>query len=194
MPGVLYSAKKRHVMIDSRKRLFSLTILLACFIACSTLGIAQVLTPQDSVRKFVQEFYDWYGIISHKNSKIAPDVRAITEKAKMFSPKLIVALKEDYEASSKHPEEIVGLDWDPFLCSQELEDRYQVGDIKKQGKNYLIELYGVSGGKRNPEPNVIAEVAQIGTQWIFVNFRSPHGGDMQSDLKKLKQIRNKSHK
>ena len=181
-------------MIDSRKRLFSLTILLACFIACSTLGIAQVLTPQDSVRKFVQEFYYWYGIVSHKNSKLPSDERAIKEKPNMFSARLIAALKEDFEASSKHPEEIVGLDWDPFLCSQELDDRYEVGDIKRQGQNYLVKLYGVSGGKRNPEPNVIAEVAQSGNHWIFINFLSPHGGDMLNDLKELKQSRNKSQK
>lgn len=112
----------------------------------------------------------------------------------MFSAKVIASLKEDFEASSKHPEEIVGLDWDPFLCSQELEDRYEAAGIKKQGQNYLVNVYGVSGGKRNPEPNVIAEVAQSGDHWIFVNFHSPHGGDLLNDLKELKQNRNKYHK
>jgi hypothetical protein len=169
-------------------------MLLAGFFVLSSLGFAQVPEPQESVRKFVQEFYYWYGIVSHKNSKLPSDERAIKEKPKMFSSKLIASLKEDYEASSKHPEEIVGLDWDPFLCSQELDDRYEVGDIKRQGQNYLVKLYGVSGGKRNPEPNVIAEVAKRGDHWIFVNFHSPHGGDMLNDLKELKQSRNKSHK
>jgi len=181
-------------MIGYKKRLLSLAMLLAGFFVWYTLGIAQVPDPQDSVGKFVQKFYDWYGILSHKNSKLTPDVRAITEKAQMFSARLIASLKKDYEASSKHPEEIVGLDWDPFLCSQELEGRYEVGKIKKQGQNYLVELYGVSGGKRNPEPNVIAEVAQSGDHWIFVDFHSPHGGDMLNDLKELKESRDNSHR
>ncbi len=181
-------------MIGYRKSLFSLVMILAGLCVWSSLGIAHVPDPQESVRKFAQEFYDWYGIVSHKNSTLAPDQRAIKEKPHMFSAKLIASLKEDYEASSKHPEEIVGLDWDPFLCSQELDDRYEGGDIKKQGKNYLVTVYGVSGGKRNPEPNVIAEVAKRGNHWIFVNFHSPHGGDMLNDLKELKQSRNKSDK
>jgi hypothetical protein len=169
-------------------------MILAGLCVWSSPGIAQVPEPQESVRKFVQEFYDWYGIVSHKNSKLPSDERAIKQKPHIFSPRLIAALKEDFEASSKHSEEIVSLDWDPFLCSQELEDRYEGVDIKKQGKNYLVTVYGVSGGKRNPEPNVIAEVAKCGDHWIFVNFHSPHGGDMLNDLKELKQSRNKSHK
>ncbi|MCX6178808.1 MAG: DUF3828 domain-containing protein [Chlorobiales bacterium] len=181
-------------MIGYRKRLLSLVMLLAGFLVWYSLGIAHVPDPHNPVGKFVQEFYGWYGVVSHKNRKLAPDERAIKEKAKMFSAKLITSLKEDYEASSKHPEEIVGLDWDPFLCSQELDDRYEVGGVKKQGSNYLVELYGVSKGKRNPEPNVIAEVAQSGDHWIFVNFHSPHGGDLLNDLKELKQSRNKFHK
>ncbi|MEI7787670.1 MAG: hypothetical protein WCI23_03410 [Chlorobiaceae bacterium] len=181
-------------MINAMKRLLALAMLLAGFFVCSySPGIAQVPDPHNRVGKFVQNFYDWYGILSHKNSKLAPDQRAIKEKAQMFSAKLIASLQEDYDASSKHPEEIVGLDWDPFLCSQEVDDRYEVGGIKKQGQNYLVELYGVSGGKRNPEPNVIAEVTKSANHWIFVNFHSPHGGDLLNDLKELKQSRNRSH-
>jgi len=176
------------------KRLFSLSMLLAGFFVWYSPGIAQSPDSHNSVGKFVQNFYDWYGIVSHMNSSLASDERAIIEKPHMFSAKIIASLKEDFEASSKHPEEIVGLDWDPFLCSQELEDRYEAAGIKKQGQNYLVNVYGVSGGKRNPEPNVIAEVAQSGDHWIFVNFHSPHGGDLLNDLKELKQNRNKYHK
>lgn len=176
------------------KRVLLSVMLLVGFLVWSFQGIAQVPDPQASVRKFVQEFYSWYANISHKNSKLAPDERAIREKAQLFSAQLIAALDEDYQASSKHPEEIVGLDWDPFLCSQDLDDRYEVGGVKKQGQYYLVEVYGVSEGKKNPEPSVIAEVAQNGDHWIFVNFLSPHGGDLLSDLKELKQSRDKTHK
>ena len=181
-------------MIGSRKRLLSFAMLLAGCLVWYSLGIAQVTDPKDSVGKFVKDFYDWYGIVSHKNSKLAPHQRAIKEKSQIFSAKLIAALKDDYEASSMHPEEIVGLDWDPFLCSQDVDDRYEPVGVKKQGKNYLVEVYGVSRGKRNPKPSVIAEVEQRGDHWIFVNFHSPHGDDLLNDLKELKQSRNKSQK
>ena len=176
------------------KKAVLLAMLLVALFAWPFSGTAQVQNPQESVKNFVQQFYDWYGTVSHKDSKLAPDQRAIKEKAQIFSAQLISALKEDYEASSKDPEEIVGLDWDPFLCSQELDDRYEVGGIKKQGQSYLIEVYGVSGGKKNPEPNVIAEVEQKDGHWVFINFHSPHGGDLLGDLKELKQSREKTHK
>jgi hypothetical protein len=175
------------------KRVFSSLLILTGFFVWSFQGAAQLPDSQESVRKFVQGFYDWYNAISHMNNKLSPDQRAIKEKAQMFSAGLIEALKEDYKASSKHPEEIVGLDWDPFLCSQELDDRYEAGDVKKQGQNYFVKVYGVSKDKKNPEPNVIAEVARSKGHLIFVNFHSPHGGDLLSDLKELKESRKKVH-
>jgi len=178
----------------SGKKVLSLSLILLGSFVWSFPASAQVQDPQEAARKFAQEFYTWYGAISHKNSKLAPDQRATKEKAQLFSAQLIAALREDYQASSKHPEEIVGLDWDPFLSSQDIDDRYGVGAIKKKGQNYLVEVYGVSGGKRNPEPNVSAEVAQREGHLIFVNFLSPHGGDLLSDLKKLKESRKKPHK
>ena len=181
-------------MSGSRKRLLSLALIAMAIISWSATAIAQAQDEQASVKKFVQEFYTWYGAISHKNNKLAPDQRATKEKAQLFSAKLIAALKEDYQESSKHPEEIVGLDWDPFLCSQDIDDRYEVGAIKKQDHNYLVEVYGVSEGKRNKEPNVIAEVAQNEGRWIFVNFLSPHGGDLLGDLRQLKESRKKPYK
>jgi hypothetical protein len=181
-------------MSGKNKKVVLLAMLLVGLFAWFSWSTAQVQDPQESVRRFVQQFYDWYGTISHKNSKLTPDQRAIKEKAQIFSAQLISALKEDYEASSKSPEEIVGLDWDPFLCSQELDDRYEVGGIKKQGQNYLIEVYGVSEGKKNSKPNVIAEVEQKDGHWVFINFHSPHGGDLLSDLKELKQSRDKTRK
>jgi hypothetical protein len=175
------------------KKAFSFLIILTGLFVCSFQGFAQAQGSPESVRKFVQEFYDWYNAISHKNNQLSPDQRAIREQAHIFSADLIEALNEDYRASVKHPEEIVGLDWDPFLCSQELEDRYEAGAVKKQGKNYLVEVYGVTAGKKNREPNVIAEVSRSKGHFIFVNFHSPHGGDLLSDLKKLKESRKKNH-
>jgi len=181
-------------MNGSGKKVLSMAMLLVGLFAWFSWGVAQGQDPQESVKKFVQEFYTWYGIISHKNSKLSPDQRAIREKAQIFDAQLLAALKEEYKASSGRAEEIGGLDWDPFLNSQDLDDRYEVGGIKKQGQNYLVELYGITEGKKNPEPNVIAEVAQKDGKWIFVNFLSPHGDDLLSELKTLKQNREKTPK
>ena len=72
-------------MIGSRKKLHSVAMLLVGFFVCYSLSIAQVPDPQNPIRKFVQEFYDWYGMVLHKSSKLAPDERAIKEKAQIFS-------------------------------------------------------------------------------------------------------------
>jgi hypothetical protein len=171
----------------------TLLLIVTGLFVWSFQAAAQHPDTQEAVKKFVQEFYDWYNAVSHSNNnKLSPDQRAIRERARIFDAGLIKALNEDYQESSKHPEEVVGLDWDPFLCSQDLDDRYEAGAVKSHGQNYFVEVYGIYKGKKNREPNVIAEVARNRGHLIFVNFRSPHGGDLLSDLKKLKESREKN--
>jgi hypothetical protein len=180
-------------MSSFKKGALTLLLIFMGLFVWSFQAAAQPTDSKGSVKKFVQEFYDWYNAVSHmNNNKLSPDQRAIRERARIFDAGLIKALNEDYQESSKHPEEVVGLDWDPFLCSQDLDDRYEAGDVKSHGQNYLVEVYGIYKGKKNREPNVIAELARNKGHLIFVNFHSPHGGDLLGDLKKLKEGRKKN--
>lgn len=66
----------------------------------------------------------------------------------MFSPELFHALCEDSETSKKAKGEIVGLDFDPFLNSQDPHARYEVGNVVPAGDSYRVEVLGVSAGRK----------------------------------------------
>ena len=144
-----------------------------------------------SARLFVQRFYDWYAPLANRVNKEPSSDIAIRIKPALFDNKLLTALKEDSAAQDKEPGSIVGLDFDPFLNTQDPCDRYRVGKIDKRGDSYFVEIYGSRNGIKSEVPNVIAEIARKNNTWIFVNFHySYSSGDLLSVLSALKQQRN----
>jgi len=155
---------------------------------------AQTLHAEDSPRKFVQDFYDWYvPMAARSHSEDASNI-ALKKKSSVFSPELLKALKEDAVASSKSPGEIVGLDWDPFLNSQEQIERCVLGNTTPKGGAFRVEIYDILGGKKDKKPNIIAEVKQENGQWVFVNFWNPDGGNLLNELRELSKSRKKTAK
>jgi hypothetical protein len=145
----------------------------------------------DSVRKFVQGFYDWY-VPKALNGNSAPAwSTAVKEKGSYFSPELGRKLREDSEAQAKDEGEIVGLDFDPFLNGQDPGRRYGVGKVVPKGSSYLVEVHRVVSGKPEEKPTAAAEVAGKNGQWYFVNFLYPDGHDLLGILKALKDDRDK---
>jgi hypothetical protein len=134
--------------------------------------------PPQTPREFVQGFYNWYSPIALRdNPGPASDV-ALKEKRSVFSPELFRRLKEDSDAQAKC-DEIVGIDLDPFLFSQDPDDHYEVGQIRQGNRTYKADVYGLRNGVRSDKPEVIAEF-KFGTgHWFFVNFYSP---DIGTDL------------
>jgi ribosomal protein L21E len=148
----------------------------------------------DSARDFAQKFYSWYVPIAlNEHAGPASDL-ALKHRSSAFSPELLRALKEDSAAQANSPGEIVGLDFDPFLNSQDPEDRYEVGKVTRKGDSYWVEVYGVRSGKRMEPVAVLAELVRRNGHWTFVNFHypGPHGTDLLSLLKRLREERQKS--
>ena len=84
----------------------------------------------------------------------------------------------------------MGLEFDPFLASQDPCERYQVGKVTQKGKGYLVDVYSLCAGRR--ERPVEAEVMSKNGHWIFVNFYYPL---MKSDLlSELALTRSDRHK
>jgi hypothetical protein len=105
-------------------------------------------------------------------------------------------LKEDLTASKKSREEIVGLDFDPFLNAQDIAERYLVGQITPKGDHYLVEVFGIWGGQKKSNPDVVPELAFENGQWIFMNFHYgktdiPVNENLLSVLQILKKDRSK---
>jgi hypothetical protein len=88
----------------------------------------------------------------------------------------------------------VGIDWDPFLGSQDPDDHYEVGRIVKKGETYRADIHSVSSGKKSAKPSVIAEVGKENGHWVFLDFDSNDGSGLLAALKSLKEDRQKTAK
>jgi len=141
------------------------------------------------VRKMVDGFYQWYVPLMLKENPVPASNIAIKKKAALFSPKLIKALNEDYEAARQSPGEIVGIDWDPFLDTQDPENRYELGEMSEKNNRFYIKVHGVRDGKKQKEPTVSAVVVKENGKWVFEDFLSPDGESLLSALLALKKER-----
>ena len=163
--------------------------LVATAILIPFTGMAAAPSETESARKFVQGFYDWYTphALSHK-SGAAWDL-GHTSKKSAFAPALLSALNEDLKASKKVKDEIVGLDFDPFLSSQDPVSHYSVTKVEKRGQAYLASVNGMTGGKPSAKADVIARVEKVKGTWRFTNFMYPSGENLLGVLAKLKKDR-----
>jgi hypothetical protein len=142
--------------------------------------------PPSTSLQFVQQFYDYY-----LPKALVPDgLTSTLDKRKAdFDEPLSRALRDDIEAQAKATDEIVGLDFDPFLNSQDPAERYEVVSFEKKGGKYDVTVYEVRDGKRSEQPIVIPELTYNG-HWRFVNFHYPNGDDLLTVLQSLKANRN----
>jgi hypothetical protein len=181
---------------------------IALILFCFGVGALQAQTPTTPSKPqdcgpFVQQFYNWYvakvNALMKRNSRESALEVTLREKRSSFSPELVKGLKEDLAASKKSPGEIVGLDFDPFLNAQDIAERYLVGNITPKGDHYWVEVFGVWGGQKNSNPDVVPELAFENSQWIFTNFHYgktdiPVNENLVSVLQVLKKDRRKKAK
>jgi hypothetical protein len=151
-----------------------------------------------SCRAFVQEFYDWYMRLPENatatNDQRPADEIALKQRKSIFSAELSRRLQKDYESADKAPGELVGLDFDPFLNSQDPDQRYVAGRIRLQGSSYWADVYGVADGNKRERPDVVAELVFENGRWLFLNFHYPdckprRSCNLLSILKQLEQQR-----
>jgi hypothetical protein len=144
-----------------------------------------------SCKQFVQSFYEWYAQEAQKENRGPSWIFALENRPSAFSPKLAKLLKEDSDSQSKSPQEIVGLDFDPFLNSQDPDERYAVGKIVQRGDTYWVDIYSVRSGQRSDTPDVVPELKREGGKWRFVNFhylrnKNPQHENLLSILNSLR--------
>jgi hypothetical protein len=140
----------------------------------------------DAERHFVQGFYDWYA------AKAGADgvswAIALEQRGADFDPPLRDALKADLAAQAKVKDEIVGLDFDPFLNTQDPEGSYKVGHVTKSGKLSKVEVTQATKDAAATVA-VTAVVTLADGRWRFVNFVYPDGGNLLDILATLKKER-----
>lgn len=150
------------------------------------------IKTRSPAQNFVQKFYDWYmPIVQRPRASSAFDI--VRDRPYLFSPRLFRALKQDSDAQAKS-DELVGLDFDPFLNTQDPGDpgdHYEVGKVEREGDTYSVEVFGGFSGEKSDKPEVLAKVARRNGRWVFVNFYylDPPADDLLSVLRRLAKDR-----
>lgn len=162
-----------------------------CFVASAADKEPNMSNPQQQCRTSVQEFYTWYSNLAKNNSPKtkSPLEQAVVQKASCFSPSLLSQLKEDIKASSENPGEVVGLDFDPILNSQDIATPYKVEEVAVKDAHYFAKVYGTLNGKKCTKPDVTPELVLSGGKWTFVNFHYDQDKPSTDLLEVLKQLR-----
>jgi len=149
--------------------------------------LAQTPSALDTAR----EFYTWYVPIALKSDGLAA---VLKQRPNALAPALASALKADRAAAAKNKDEIVGLDGDPFLDSQDPCERYEVGTAAPGGTRALVPIYSICQGKRSPKPEFTVELLIQKDKWQIANIHFQRGGDLMGLLAQLKKDREKPKK
>jgi len=134
--------------------------------------------------QFVQAFYDSYfdRLNAQKNQATAgpSSYDVSTFKPQVLAPELLQMLKEDVEAASKNQDEIVGLDFDPFINAQDWEGKYWVNSVTIIDGACHADVWGMDAGKKHDIVHPMLKITN--GNWIFVDFFIPkvRGAQMQA--------------
>jgi len=164
-------------------------VLVGLGLACGKAAPVPDLELADAAG-FVRAFYAWYLPAAGTGSGLQ---RAMADSATLFAPALVQAIEADGEAQAKNPNEVVGLDGDPFLDAQDFCPAYDVGTARREGTLVLVDVRGNCEGQTDSAPHVAAQLSRQGSGWIFTNFRYPRrNSDLLKDLAELKRERERA--
>ena len=149
-------------------------------------GHGDVSAEQASCRKFVAEFYSSYVDQSKKGDPLRV---ALRRRKANFSAEMVRMLNSDYAAAAKSPGEIVGLDFDPVLNTQDPAEKYLPSKVSQNGSRFLVDVVSVYAGKRSAVPAVIPELRHEHGRWVFTNFLYKSDGKVNDLLSMLKQMK-----
>jgi hypothetical protein len=179
------------------------THMMKCSAVClgllfSGLCLAQAAPhslESSSCQLFAQQFYDWYVPIAQKPLDGPASDVALQRRAVVFSPQLLHALRMDSEAQALAKGDIVGLDFDPFLGSQDPADHYEARQATVKNGTCSVGVWRASPTDTSAKmdgPEAVAQLKQQNGSWRFVNFTYSVGGpDLIHLLANLRQERRK---
>ena len=138
---------------------------------------------EKSCRVFVQGFYDWYFDRLNRQNKGQSDGSSADDvvrlKPELLTARLRQMLKEDRDAASKNADEIVGLDFDPYINAQDWEGKYSVESAAVSGSTCRASVWGADAGKKREM--VDPELESNKGKWVFVNFHYPGSPDARNE-------------
>jgi hypothetical protein len=145
--------------------------------------------PPLSARAFAEDFYAWYAPRALGNDTVEGWNHTLKLIRWDLNDELANLLESDTAAQAKC-RQLVGIDFDPFLYTQEPIDHHRVGRVLRIGPAYKAEVFRVVNGTPNDKPDVTAEFRKKDEHWVFLNFLYPSGSDLITILKSRKQCSN----
>lgn len=92
-----------------------------------------------------------------------------------LSPTLLAALQADRAASAANDEEIVGLDFDPFINAQDVCDPYEARAATVRDTTVDVAVYNTCDWGHPLVPDVIYQLQRRGERWVIVDLRYAAG-------------------
>jgi hypothetical protein len=129
-----------------------------------------------SCKGFVQDFYDWYLKIYTADNKVPAAKIAMEKQPGIFSSELFQALENDFKAQALATDGISGIDFDPFLDSQDAPSSYKVIKTVVDSSGCVAEVRGVGPdwrhkGQKLYAPRIKVMLRYRSRKWVVVNFR-----------------------
>jgi hypothetical protein len=149
---------------------------LLCVLTVANAGTLQsqsTTAAEDSARRSVQAFYDWYVPRAAHPGKRDMIMFAATNGPLRFQPELVRWLRIDSTARARNKDEVDGLDGDPYLNSQDPCKKYTVRAVHTQGTSFLADVVGTGECETRAKPDVVVELMRDRGRWTVVEFHDP---------------------
>ncbi|HEX4684640.1 MAG TPA: DUF3828 domain-containing protein [Gemmatimonadaceae bacterium] len=152
-------------------------------------AVGRATTPRvDSaaaVRRFIQQFYDWYTPFVAAGPKYPAWFRILTYSERYLAEPLASALRADSTEQGVNLDSREVIDFDPFLESQDPCPLYEATDVHSDRHDYRVTVRPIcpnpiSQGWQTSKP-VVSVVAE-GGQWKIANVYYKEKGDLMSML------------
>ena len=152
-------------------------------------AVNRTLPDTAAADAFVSAFYRSFAPRGLASGLAATD-SLLNERPTLFAPALLKALRQDAAARAAAVGEIDGLDFEPFLNSQDPCERYTVGPAVRSDSTersaVRVTVRAVCDRASGPPPAYTVEVVPHAGSWQFVNFYyGPPVGDLLTLLHSL---------
>ena len=152
---------------------------------------APEVSPSDSSTidsaavELVARFYSEYAPRAIRSGLLALD-STLVETPGVFTPELLAALRRDAAARAAAAGYINGLDFEPFLNSQDPCEQYELGAAEQVGARIRVQVFAVCRGVRTSVPAVVVEVSRTVDGWAIGNLLfGPPANDVLSLSRRL---------
>lgn len=141
-----------------------------------------------SASAFVTRFYERYLDAARADPSAMPWVARLMDDGDCFGEALGQALRADVRAQAGASGEIVGIDFDPFLASQDPEG-YRLGSVQCTEERCRVELSMDSGGRKSAIDPVFILVDKRDGQWRIVDVEYSDRSRLLQVLTALARVR-----